>query len=246
MDKDVYWGKKSLRFWYLRYKDSPYYLLGWIVLSFITCFILATYFVLPQLQSWFSIREEVIKTRERITNINNNITYMSSLDRSVLNSQLEVAVTALPTEKNFDAILNAVSDASLESGVSLGDFVFQVGEVASPSAQPVSANTAGLSTTRVSITVTGNPARVQRFLQELQENLPLSEVMSLEGNQQSATLNVQFYQKPLAPYALKADEPIVPVSAENAVTLERLSTWETLLLPVNGTSTGTNSAIPLF
>ena len=120
MDKDVYWGKKSLRFWYLRYKDSPYYSLGWIIISFMTCFVLITYFVLPQLQSWFSIREEVIATRARITNINNNITYMSSLDRSVLNKQLEVAVTALPAEKNFDAILNAVSDASLEAGVSLG------------------------------------------------------------------------------------------------------------------------------
>src|SRR3989442_361008 len=133
MSRDVMLGQNNLRFLYYRYKDSQYVSLGLVVLVVSVCLMLFSRVVIPQFENWFSIRNEVVETNARIDAIKSNINFMQNLDKSQLNTQAQIASSALPTEKDFGAMLNALSDAAVHAGVSLEDFTFQVGNIASAS-----------------------------------------------------------------------------------------------------------------
>lgn len=249
MNRQVFFGQKSLRFWYLRYKDSPYYAIGVTAVVSVIAICLLVLFVVPQLQTWFSVREEVIATQARVAALRSNINFMSSLDRNNLHKQLTTAMSSLPSEKNFDSILNSVSYAARSSGVSLGEFAFQVGDVASTSGQKNQSftNEKGLSSVKLTISLTGTISQVQRFLQALQRSVPLSEVEQIEGNNESTTVTVQYYQKALPKTQIIPEQPLTPVSSQDTVLLDGdLSAWQLPLLPETAIPPGTGSAVPLF
>lgn len=251
MNEDVVLGKNSLRFLYYRYKDSPYFSLSIISIIFVVCIILIFQIIIPQAQSWFSLRDEVIATQERIAVLRANQNFMNNLDRSLLNSQLQVATQALPHEKNFDSILDAISVSALNAGVSLGDFSFQIGNISSssPSAQVVTGpEKNGLTMVEVTLTVASNIDGTKRFLKEVKEKLPLSEVVHVEGNPQATVVTLRFFQKNLSQISFKKSEPIIPVSDANRQLLQQLNTWQ-VSLPTETTNTpsgSTSGSVPLF
>ncbi|MEK7571385.1 MAG: hypothetical protein AAB553_03850 [Patescibacteria group bacterium] len=244
--KRVFWGQKSLRFWYLRYKDSPLYAGAVFGVISTVSLILLIFLVIPQIQSWFSLREQVVQMEQKIAVLRNNTTYLQSVDRAQVQKQLDISLAALPWDKQVDSILQAINNASITSGVGLGDFAFQIGNVSTLAASVTSdPETRGLNTTRVNISVTGSLARVQKFLETLQKSLPLSEVISAEGTSQSTNILMQFYQKPLPSLSFKPDKPIVPVSAQDTALLNQLSEWKVPIVP-DQVIESSNAAIPLF
>lgn len=247
MKKDVQFGQNSLRFLYLRYKDSPYYAFGIISVTVIVCLILVVTIVIPQLTSWFSLREEAIQMGEKIAVINRNINYMKNVDRAVLNSQMQVATAAIPPEKDFASILNALTDSSIRSGVSLDDYAFQVGNISSASAKPENVVPNGLPSLKLTVSVTGTVDKVILFLKNLQEKLPLSQVTDIDGTGQSVTINMEFYYKPLSETKYKDDEPITPVGDAQRQLIDSLSVWQrSTTVPPVIIPEGSSSAMPLF
>lgn len=248
MNDEILLGKNNWKFWYYRYKDSPYYSLTFIVLAILVCAVLIFQVIIPQLQSWFSIRDEVLATQERINIMRNNTNFMNNVDRSVLNNQMQIAFQALPQEKNFDAILTAISDSALRAGVSVGDYSFLVGEVASVSGQSADPTQHGYSSVEITLNLASGVDGTKRFLKEVREKLPLSEVVQVEGNQQISTVTLRFYQKPFPNISFNKAEPIVPVSDANRQLLQQLSSWQANPLPQDlVTPSGSASgAVPLF
>src|SRR3989344_9386493 len=119
MSKRVFFGQSDLRFYYFRYRDSKYYSLSIFLLTIIVCIILLINVIVHQFNNYLSIRQEVIAKKTAIKLINENINFMNNLDKSKLNSQLGTVTRALPVEKDFEGILNALSDSSIRSGVTL-------------------------------------------------------------------------------------------------------------------------------
>jgi hypothetical protein len=248
MNDDTWLGKNSLRFWYYRYKDSSYYSLSIISLTIIVCIILIVQIIIPQVQSWFSIRDEVIATRERISVLRDNSNFMNNLDRSLLNSQIQIASSALPPEKKFDTILNAISDSALQSSVSLGDFSFHVGNISSSSGQIVDSSQKGLSGIEITLVVASNIDGAKKFLSKVKEKLPLSEVIQVEGGLQSTTITLRFFQKPYPKIVYHDTQPISPVTGANTQLLQRLSSWQ-VQAPSQSVSLPSGSSsdkVPLF
>lgn len=248
MKKEIWIGKKSLRFFYYRYRDSAYYPLSIAFITIVVCIILVFNVVIPQVMTWLSIRDEVVATQEKIKILQANIDFMKTVDKVVLDSQLQSASMAVPPEKDFGGVLNALTDASVRSGVSLQDFSFQVGGGTSGSKSDTSANIAGVSAVTVSVVVSGKLDQVKRFLRELGEKLPISEVTTIDGNIQSLAVNIQFYQKNLPEIELDEKSPIVRISAKKQALLEKLSTWKpTAQLPDLTPETASGSGeVPLF
>lgn len=241
-------GRKSLRFWYYRYKDSPYYSLGIAAVVIVVCLFLFFYIIIPQFGRWFSLREEVIATRERISILQNNINFINNLDKSRLNTQLQVASAALPAQKDFGSMLAVLSDAAISSGVSLGDFVFQVGDVNSKSTGLQDPIRKGYSLVILTVGITGNIDGVRRFIHEVQQRLPLAEVTNIDGDGQTISITIQFYQKQFPSLTLHDEQPIRPVSDANVALLDKISKWRTQPVPVqNFQSPGASGgAVPLF
>lgn len=249
MKKDIWIGKKNLRFYYYRYRDSSYYSISLIVFTILACFVLIFQVIIPQINNWFSIRNEVITTQETIRILNSNINLMRSLDKAALDAQLQIASSTIPPEKDFGTILNALADASISSGVSLQDFTFQVGDITSSVNQAVNISQKELSTVTLTVVVNGKLDGVKRFIERLGKKIPISEVTTLDGSVDSLSMKMQFYQKKLPDIEFRDKETIQPLSNEKKNLLEELATWKTALpvQTIGGVSASESaSGIPLF
>lgn len=282
MKKEVYFGKNSLRFLYYRYKDSPYYFLGIIVFTILCCLVLIVQVIMPQYDKWFSIRNEVEITQKKIDILKQNVNYMNTLDRALVADHFQVAIAAMPVEKDFSTILAAVNDSALKAGVALEDYSFQLGDLRgeektktsanrpptallhSAPAGNLPANTAvpvnrpsgtgsnavpdGLSPINLSVTISSNINGLQKFVQEIYARIPLAEVVSIDGSEETTTINLRFYQKPLPEIMLKDEEPITRMSPDDQALLEKLSEWrKSIPPPVIVSPEGTESGnMPLF
>ncbi len=243
MNEDISLGQNNLRLLYYRYKDSSYYVLITFVVIIISSIFIFYQVVLPQLQNWFSISDEVVATRGRIEVINKNISFMNNLDKAALNDQANTATTALPLEKNFGTIVGALSDAAIQSGVSLDDYSFQVGNIASVSGQQVSIEK-DLSLVRLIVSVRGSTDSVEVFIKNAGEKLPLSEITDVDGDSSATTVTFQFYQKQFPHITFQDYHPLVPIPDKYTALIHKLSDWQPHEDQVDTTASG--SGIPLF
>lgn len=244
-------GQNNVRLLYYRYKDSSYYsmlIIGGIIA---VCVALIFFVIIPQIQSLFPLQQEISATQARIKVLNKNIAYMGSLDKDELDSQFKTAVNALPTERDFANIIDSVAHAATKSTVTLEDYSFYVGNVASLSATEAqtSALQNGLVTTTLSLSFRGSVDNIKDFLQIVRESLPLSHVREVEETQNETTLNIFFLQKPLPPMSLGSDEVVTPLSNEKKLLLNMLSEWKASasaeVPPIISSSSGSLN-LPLF
>src|ERR1700722_17670353 len=233
MKNEIWIGKKGFRYWYYHFRDSEFYSYTLTGLAFVVCAILLIDWIIPELNNWFSIRDEVTATQARVDILQRNIAFMNNLNENTLDQQLQVVTQSLPEDKNFQTILNAISTASIISGVSLNQYSFQVGDVSSSSITPqpvvpVVANTTanGLPSIAVTVTVNGTIDKVRKFILALEDGFPLAEVTGVNGNGQSVGITVQCYQKPFPKSILSLETPIAPLSSGETSLIEKLSKWQ--------------------
>ncbi|HVA96282.1 MAG TPA: hypothetical protein VND99_01385 [Candidatus Acidoferrales bacterium] len=247
---DVWIGKKGFRYWYYLYRDSKYYSYSLIGITFIVSFVLIFYVIIPELTNWFSIRDEIAATQQRISVLQQNISFINNLDKAVLNSQLQTATDALPSDKNFGSMLQALSKASADSGVSLNDFSFQVGNLSSSTnhTHVIVPQNNGLSNILITVVANGNINSIKNFIKDLGNNLPLSEVTNIDGNGGNVSVSIQFFEKPFPNISFSGDTPLTPLSSSKVTLLQSLSKIDTA---ANGnqnaaTVVSSGSAVPLF
>jgi hypothetical protein len=266
MNKRVFYGQSDIRYYLYRFRESKYYSLSIFTSVILVCLLLLLGVIIPQVTNYLSIQKEAIERREKIRIINSNIEFMNSLDRRNLDEQLEVLTKALPLDKDFVGILNALSDASIKSGVTLSDFTFNVGEVSSKSAeteispsaeshellpepqQPVDlqGNVKGYVISTV-VVASGSMDRLSRFIKELGEKLPLSDVSKIDGRNNTTTIKIDFHYKPFPNINFQEDVPLQSLTDEDLQLIEELKVWrpsvqsDEIFVPI-----GTQSAVPLF
>jgi hypothetical protein len=247
MANDIWIGKKGFRYWYYRFRDSMYYSFTLIVFPILLCGVLIFSLIIPEISDWLSIRREVLAVKEKITILQNNIAFMSNLDRTTLNGQLQTATTVLPSVKDFSVMLNAINDASVVSGISLDDFTFQVGDITSSADKEGDTRFQNIGVIQITFVARGKLDQIKRFIVALRNCAPLSEVISLDGNGETVSVSVQFYQKFMPRLTIIADKPLQPISAMELGLLEQIATLkfsqgrqEIIDVPASA------SAIPLF
>src|SRR4029078_464444 len=126
--------------------------------------------------------------------INDNIQYLNNIDRRLLITQMNAVSSALPSEKNFGNILEALTASALRAGVSFQDYSFEVGVVSSSSAQINNGHIKGLGAVSVTVVVDGTVDQVKKFMQEAAKALPLSEVVAVEGSEGAVNVTFEFFQ----------------------------------------------------
>ncbi len=225
MRKEAWLQHNSARFIYYSYKDSPYFHIVTIMLIILVSFLLIAFIFIPQTQNWFSIRDEAIAARQRIDIIKGNIAFMTNFNKKALEDNRQTVISALPVEKDFGSIINAIALSSARSGVSVDDFVFSVGSVSSASAaKQVLSNS--LDTTTLLLSLRGNIDDIIAFIKEVGEKLPLSEVESVDIGKGAVSLSMVFYSKPYRLIKVQADKTINPVSTSARSIISTLSQWQ--------------------
>lgn len=201
------------------------------------CIGLFMFVIIPQFQQYGQQKDEIAEVQNRINILTNNNAFLSRLNQEEQTQQLNTVLSALPADKDYAGILSAVKSASAKAGVGLGDFTFQVGELSQKSII-----TKNLPTLQLILNVIGSPADVGRFLQELSQSIPLSNVAELKIGSDASRVVVEFYYKPIPQLQVNYAQPINPPSAQNKKTLENLSQWRVnqpnleTLLPLESSS----------
>lgn len=186
----------------------------------IVSFILFLKVTVPTLNNLSTREQEVKFEKEKLATLKNNLKILSELNELTLDSQLSLVSDALPTEKNFAGVLNAVSVSANKSGIFLGDYEFQVGDL-SKTITPLK----GLPFLQLSLVTTGDANATARFVKELYRSFPISEITNIEVNGSRATLSTTFYYRPIS--FGKADEynPLSNFSKTDLDIMNDLSTW---------------------
>lgn len=247
MKSEVWRGQNSARFIYYRYKDSPYF--SWLILSIslVVCLLLIFKIIIPGIQDWFSLRDEAIATRQRITILRANTFFASTLNKKVLDDDMQLAIRALPVEKDFGEIINAVVVAAVKSGVSVEDFSFNLGLVSSTSGKLKEKPEESGSTTKLSLFLSGSIDNVKRFITEISEKLPISQIESVETSSDTTNISLSFYAKRYAAPRINENNPIPPLSAENNSLFSKLSQWgKVSSFNDNQQTQPPSSEVPLF
>jgi hypothetical protein len=246
MNQRIFFGKNDLRFYYFRYKDTNLYYISILIASIIVCAILVFQVIIPQAEIYFSVKNEAEDLSSKIKVINNNVNFINSLDKSQLDSQLQIATQALPTDKDFVGIINSISDAAVLSGVSVSDFTFRLNTTNSSSGPAVATSQKGLLPINVIFNIEGSNDGGKRFLQEISKKIPLVEVETVSGDSASLSVNLNFFYKPLPKLSFKEEDPIPVISKDKQDLLKKLSTWQSPYLNQGGSQSGSSSAAPLF
>lgn len=246
--KEAWRGQNSAKFIYFRYKDSPYFSLLMLSIILIVCFLLVTTVIIPQAQKWLSIRDEETATRQRLANIRNNIAFMSALNKQANDDNMKLAVRALPVEKDFGAIINAVAIAAVQSGVSVDDFSFSLGLVSSGSGAKKSQGEMNENmTSSITLSLEGGIDKMKTFITKIGEKLPISEIESVNFDNNGTYLSLFFHSKPYAAPRVSEDESINALSAENNSLFGKLAAWDEISsYDDNLLTPASSAAIPLF
>lgn len=248
MNSEVWRGQNSAKFIYFRYKDSPYFSLVILSISIIVCFLLILQIIIPQAQDWFTIRDEAIATRQKISIIQGNSTFMLTLNKSILERNRQLAIHALPAQKDFGEIVNAIAIAAVKSGVSVDDFSFSLGLVSSTSAELKKHPEMKDPVTKLRLSLRGDINKLKSFIVETSEKLPISQVESLEMSNGGIYISLVFYSKPYVAPRISEDDPIRPLSPENNSIFTKLSKWDeaSSFYYENQQTLSPSSAVPLF
>lgn len=213
-NKPIPINETTFRILYFRYK--PYYVSVGVIL---VCIVLFFQLIIPQVQQWFALRDEVIQEQQKVALLNQNLSIITKINNDSLDKDIQVVTAALPADKDFAAILNAVSNAATTSNVSLGDYSFQVGNL--------SAVVSGSQTNlQLTLNIKGGIADAERLIQSLKTQLPLSEVTNVQINSaNSSTITTVFYFKPFPQLAFNSSTPLIGITAQDDTLIKTLKLY---------------------
>lgn len=212
MNRPVIVNQTTARILYFRYKE---FIVPVIVIF--VCIVIVFQVIIPQIQQLFSLNDSIAATQNRIAVLEQNIATANQLDGAQLNSELQVATRALPSQKDFVGIVAAISNAAVSANVPLGDYSFQVGDIGK-------AVVGQQTTVQITITIGGGISDVKRFLESLKKQLPLSDVSEVHViNSSLSSVNIVFYYKPTPQIQFQESSPLPVLSQSEKALLQSLS-----------------------
>lgn len=230
--------KNTFQLLYYRFRD---FLLpvGVILVSLL----LLNFVVLPQVGKLRELQGKVAEKKDTIAVLSANNKYLRSLDDTTLDNSLETLSQALPPDKDFISVIEAIEEAGIAANVAVSDFSFTVGDLST-----ASASLKPQLTLDTSLSVHGDFSDSKRFLETLMKSLPISEVKTVAFSKTDTTIQISFDYKPFSPFAFSDAAPIEKISASDEKIIAEVGTWNknnginSLIIPSSGASPSSESA----
>lgn len=178
--------------------------------------------IIPQLGDLFSTISQRNEALAKLQIVKNNFSILKNADSSILDSQLNIVLKALPQNKDFESVLNIISKSAASSGVTLGSYEFKVGDLSKTD----KTETGQFPNLSVSIIINDGAIGASRFMTQLASSLPLSEVKNIDVNGNFSNLTLLFYYKSLPSLKFPADVAIPILNIKQKQTLDQLSKWD--------------------
>ena len=186
--------------------------------AIIICSILFLLVIIPQLEGFFFLQNQLTLDKEKLRVLQENFTNITSLNDQDLESNFVLVTTVLPQEKDPVAILSSISHAASAANISLKDYSFEPGQLIEDThALPVV----------VDLSTEGSLPAVQKFVQEITTGFPLASVVSVAvQSSNSASLRLMFYTKPVARTSFDKDNSVPLLTTKESDTLHMLKQWQ--------------------
>lgn len=215
MNEKINADLKSLKFIFDRNK---HYILPAIVI--LISIILFWQFVIPQFNILLAAREEARQASLKLQTLKENLNILANTDEKSLDAQLKILNSALPLNKDFSGILNSIYNASEKTGVNLGSFSLQIGDLSDSKKKD------DFPTISLSVPINSNAAGVSNFVETLSKTVPLAEITMIKIINIASSVKVSFYYKPLVFSNLKEDARIIPLTQKGLSMIQELSSFE--------------------
>lgn len=178
------------------------------------------YIIFPQIQQYFNSQTLVNAEQQKLDNLKNNYTLLVSLSDTQTAKNLDTLSAALPAQKDFAGILNAISYVSAKTGVSVGNFEFSLGNLSAT-------NFAGTAypSTKIDLSLKGNSKNIANFVSEIVKTMPIAEVTSVDISGSTGIVGILFYYKPFPAQNISDQTQISPLSASDETLIKQVSTW---------------------
>ncbi|MBI2033241.1 MAG: hypothetical protein HYT10_02130 [Candidatus Levybacteria bacterium] len=200
------------------YREYKVYFSSLLVM--IVSLVLLILFVLPQIQIILSDNQQINAEKELVSILGKNVSFLSSTEETQQSQDFQTVIHALPSEKDFSGILTAIQIAAVKTGVGVGDYSFQVGNLSTtPSGKTLPRLT-------ISLTLNGSISSVAKFLAAMNQSLPLSEVQEISLGDRVSSIIISFYYKPLPPSNFNYSQPIPTLTQQKKDLLEKIKSWE--------------------
>lgn len=224
---------------YKHYKEF-FLPVGVIVVSILLFF----FAVIPAVQNYFNQQALAKDEAQKLLILKNNLNTLSGLDDTQLNQNITVLSSALPSTKDFAGVINAINADAALTGVSVGDFEFQVGNLTSTNDQGIGP----YPTLQLAVSINGSVNSILQYMNEFAKTVPIAEVTSIKTNSNFANITILFYFKPFLSSNLSDETPVNPLSQKDQDLISKISKWNNsvsvssipTLLPNN--SPGVNSS----
>lgn len=205
------------------YNRNKYYLIPFVVI--LICIGLVIQIVIPQFKTFLQVKEEAKTASLKLDKLKKDLNILESLDGNILMSQFETSIIGLPVNKDFGGILNALYSAEQISGVSIGKFSFQLGDLESGGEKDTN-----FSAINLTISLNEDIVEVNRFIDAITKSVPLSNVSVVRVGDKASMVSLMFYYKVLPALSTQKDLPIIPVSQEKAAVLGKIKDFTNILL----------------
>lgn len=175
------------------YQDYKNYLIPLGIIF--VCIVLLIMIILPQLTLISDTQQKKEEEVNKLNILNTNLVQLESINDGALSDYVSTVTLALPIQKNFESVLGAISSAANVSGVLVGDYQFQVGDIS----HPPKAGGGKFPSIEISLSLTSDVDSTLRFMDEIYRTVPLAEVKGVSVSGDSTTIDLVFFFKPLPP-----------------------------------------------
>ncbi len=191
------------------------------VITVAVCLVLFFAFIIPQLQTWFTTREQIVQKRDKVSLLQGNLHTIANINDATVAQQFHLVTKALPVEKDFSGILHAIAQAGSLSGIAIGDYDFSVGILNQDTTKVDN------KVLQMQLTTKGDIDTTLRFLTALKQQLPLSNVTVVKfDNGNSGSMSISFYDKPLPKIISNDTQAISSLTSQEQQTLQQLTAWD--------------------
>lgn len=188
----------------------------------VAAIILFVVFILPNILSFPSKKGARDVEITRLNQIKEAQRVLESTNEENLDSEVDLVSKVLPSDKNFELILAAITQAALNSNVQIASYLYS-------DTRPNDAESQKPYNEMVfEISIAGGIAEASRFVDELYSTYPISDVKSISYINGIAQIITSFYYSPFTSVSAKDAALARKKTPEESKAFESISSWEVL------------------
>lgn len=188
------------------------------ILSIVISILLFLVFIIPQLLSFPSRKDEIDLENVKLSAIKESGRILSTANTDLINSQVDLVTKIIPKDKSLEESLNAIFTSASLSNTQIESYNFQ--NSTSPELSQ-----GELLKLNFEVNLFGGMNEAANFINNLYKTYPISEVENVEFKEGISTLSLVFYYSPFVTDTLSDRTLVKGMSEKEKNTLAEILKW---------------------